>query len=82
MSLRIGDLVKFEYVNNHTQYINGKIGLYLGPRQLKREDVQIINNFAVLFLGDKHPTLCDGSMMRWLHVHRGATEATVKRVES
>ena len=77
--MQAGDLVKFDYVNGHTRAINNRIGLYLGPRPLKREDGKIINNFAVLFLGEKMPSLCDGSMMQWLRPYRDRTEATVKR---
>ena len=36
--MKIGDLVKFDYVNGHTRAINNKVGIYLGPRPHKRED--------------------------------------------
>ena len=66
--MKIGDLVKFDYVNGHTRDINNRIAIYLGPKPLKREDGKIINNFAVQFLGESVPNLCDGSLMRWLKV--------------
>ena len=67
--MKVGDLVKFDYVNGHTRAINNKIGIYLGPKPLKREDGKVINNFMVQLLGEPVPSLCDGSMMRWLKVY-------------
>ena len=66
--MKVGDLVKFDYVNGHTRAINNKIGIYLGPKPLKREDGKIINNFMIQLLGESTPSLCDASMMRWLKV--------------
>ena len=66
--MQVGDLVQFDYVNGHTSEVNNKVGLYLGPKPLKREDGKIINNFMVQLLGEATPRLCDGSMMRWLRV--------------
>jgi hypothetical protein len=66
--MKIGVLVKFDYVNGHTRDINNKIGVYLGPRPIHREDGKVINNFMVQFLGEPVPSLCDSSMMKWLKV--------------
>ena len=66
--MKIGDLVKFDYVNGYTRLTNNKVGIYLGSRPLKREDGKIINNFMVQFLGEAGPTLCDGSIMKWLRI--------------
>ena len=66
--MKIGDLVKFDYVNGHTTSVNNKIGIYLGSRPIYREDGKLINNFAVQLLGESNIRLCDGSMMRWLKV--------------
>ena len=66
--MKVGDLVKFNYVNGHTRAINNKIGIYLGPKPMKREDGKVINNFMVQLLGESAPSLCDGSMMRGLKV--------------
>jgi len=66
--MKIGDLVKFDYVNGHTRAINNKVGIYLGPRPLKREDGEVINNFMIQLLGESGPSLCDASIMRWLKV--------------
>ena len=66
--MKVGDLVKFDYVNGHTRAINNRIGIYLGPRPIKREDGKIINNFMVQLLGESGPSLCDASMMKWLQV--------------
>jgi hypothetical protein len=66
--MKVGDLVKFDYVNGHTSAINNKVAIYLGPKPLKREDGKIINNFMVQFVGDPVSSLCDGTLMRWLKV--------------
>jgi len=66
--MKIGDLVKFDYVNSHPWRANIKVGIYLGPRPHKREDGEVINNFMIQLLGESVPSLCDGSMMRWLKV--------------
>ena len=66
--MKVGDLVKFDYIGVWTQTTNNKVGIYLGPKPLKRVDGKIINNFMVLFLGDSVPSLCDESMLRRLKV--------------
>ena len=66
--MKVGDLIRFDYVNGHTRHINNRVGIYLGPKPLKRVDGKVINNFMVQLLGETNPRLCDGSMMRWLKV--------------
>jgi len=64
--LELGDLVKFDYVNGHTRDINNRVAIYLGPKPLIREDGKVINNFMVQLLGESAPSLCDGSLIRYL----------------
>ena len=65
--MKVGDLVKFDYINKYTQSVNGKMGLYLGDRPIHRvEDGVVINNFMVHIIGEDVPTLLDGTMKRFL----------------
>ena len=64
--MQVGDLVKFDYVNGHTRHTNNKLALYLGDCPLHRPDGVVINNFMVHIIGEDVPTVCDGSMKRWL----------------
>ena len=65
--MKVGDLVKFGYINGHTRDINNKIGIYLGPqRRIVRGDGKIINNFAIQFIGCPTLTICDEGLMKWL----------------
>lgn len=66
--MKVGDLIKFDYVNGHTRDINNRSGIFLGERPLKRTDGVIIPNFAVLLLGESTERLCDASMKRWMKV--------------
>ena len=66
--MKVGDLVKFDYINESTHHTNNRVGMFLGPKPLKREDGRIINNFMIQLLGESTPSLCDASMMRWLKV--------------
>tara|TARA_Y100001938_G_C7925628_1_gene346723 strand:- start:515 stop:736 length:222 start_codon:yes stop_codon:yes gene_type:complete len=68
--VKVGDLVKFDYVNGlGIRSINNKLALYLGDKPIYREDGVVVNNFEVWLLGEDCPTICDGSMKRWLRVH-------------
>ena len=67
--MKVGDLVKFDYVNGHTRSINNKLALYLGDKPIHREDGVVVNNFEVWIIGEDCPAICDGSMKRWLRVH-------------
>mgnify|MGYP005830669627 FL=1 len=64
--MKVGDLVQFDYVNNHCGSINEKVGIFLGERPLKRDDGVVIENFAVLLFGEDIPRLCDRGLKRWL----------------
>ncbi len=64
--MKVGDMVKFDYVNGHTSSINNKLAIYLGYKPIHRDDGVVVNNFEVWVLGDDFPTVCDGSMKRWL----------------
>jgi len=64
--VKVGDLVKFDYVNGHTSHINNKVAIYLGERPIHREGAITVNNFEVHIVGEDWPSLCDGLMKRWL----------------
>ena len=64
--MKVGDLVKFCYVNGHTLDINDKSGMYLGERPLKRRDGVIVRNFAVQLFGENTERLCDAGLKRWM----------------
>jgi len=68
MGMKVGDLVQFDYVNNHCGSINEKVGIFLGERPLKRDDGVVIENFEVLLFGEDIPRLCDRGLKRWLKV--------------
>jgi hypothetical protein len=69
--MKIGDLVKFDYVNGYTSHTNNKVAVYLGDRLHHREDGTTVNNFEVHIIGEDWPSLCDGSMKRWLRLVEG-----------
>ena len=64
--MKVGDLVKFDYVNGWTRNINNKLAVYLGEKPIYRDDGVVVNNFEVWVIGDSHPTLCDGGLKRAL----------------
>jgi len=66
--MKVGDLIRFCYVNGHVQDINNKKGLYLGERPLKRIDGKTINNFAVLLFGEDTERLCDARLKHHIEV--------------
>ena len=66
--MQVGDLVKFDYVNDLTSHINNKLAIYLGERSLYKESGGIVNNFEVHIIGARWPSLCDASMKCWLKV--------------
>jgi len=65
--MKVGDLVKFDYVNGHTRDINNKSGIFLGERP-PRVPGATLPNFAVLLLGEYTERLCDAGLKRWLKV--------------
>ena len=64
--MKVGDLVKFCYVNGHTCDINDKMGIFLGERHINRSDGVVIRNFAIQILGETDERLCDEGLKRWL----------------
>jgi len=64
--MQVGDLFQFCYVNGHTRDINGKLGIFLGERPLKRDDGVIIPNFAIRLFGETRERLCDVGLKRWM----------------
>ena len=64
--VKVGDLVKFDYINGRTSYLNNKLAIYLGDRPIHRSDGVVVNNFMVHIVGEDVPSVCDGSMKRWL----------------
>jgi len=65
-NMQVGDLFQFCYVNGHTRDINGKSGIFLGERPLKRNDGVIIRNFAIHLFGEANERLCDVGLKRWM----------------
>ena len=64
--MKVGDLVKFCYVNGHTRDINDKMGIFLGERHINRSDGVVIRNFAIQIFGEADERLCDEGLKRWL----------------
>jgi len=68
--LKIGDLIKFDYVNGHTRSINNKIALYLGERPIHRGDGKVVVNHAIAVVGNpwggEH--IIDAGLLRWANV--------------
>ena len=66
--MKVGDLVKFPYVNGHTRHINHKYAVYVGEAFVVREDGVVVENHKILLRGDSAPTTIDKTMYRWLEV--------------
>jgi hypothetical protein len=64
--VKVGDLVKFCYVNDHCRDVNNKMGIFLGDRHINRSNGVIIRNFAIHILGEDDERLCDEGLKRWL----------------
>ena len=64
--MKVGDLVKFDYINGHTRDINGKVAVYLGEDFIHRDDGVIIQNHKVMLLGETTPRIIDVRLLRWL----------------
>ncbi len=64
--MKVGDLVKFDYINGHTRDINGKIAVYLGEAFIHRYDGVTIQNHKVMLLGESKPRVIDVGLLRWM----------------
>ena len=68
-SVKVGDLVKFDYINGHCEDINGKVAVYLGEDFIFRDDGVTIQNHKVLLLGETTPRIIDVRLLRWMRRH-------------
>jgi hypothetical protein len=66
--MKPGDLIKFDNINGHTTYINGKAAIDLGEAFIHRDDGVVVENHKVLLLGRSAPTLIDQGLLRWITV--------------
>jgi hypothetical protein len=64
--VKVGDLVKFDYINGHCREINGKVAVYLGEAFIHRADGVTIQNHKVMLLGETRPRTIDVRLLRWL----------------
>jgi hypothetical protein len=61
--VKIGDLIKFDNINGHTTYINGKTAIYLGEAFIHRNDGLVVENHKVLLSGQSAPTIIDRGLL-------------------
>ncbi len=66
--MKVGDLVKFDYINGHTRKINGRVALYLGEDFIHRDDGVVIENHRVLMVGDHETHIIDKGLLRYMRV--------------
>ncbi len=64
--MKIGDLVKFDYIHREATSLNNKVGVFLGDRPINRPDGVVVNNFSVWMLHDGMEHICDRGVMKWL----------------
>lgn len=64
--MKVGDIVKFDYINGHTRDINGKTAVYLGEDFIHRTDGVVVQNHKVLLFGESKPRTISVGLLRWL----------------
>ena len=67
--MKVGDLIKFNYVNGHPSQINGRVGIYLGEDFIHRSDGVVVENHKVLLMGEHTPTIIDRGLLRHMKVY-------------
>jgi hypothetical protein len=66
VKVKVGDLVKFDYINGHTRNWNGKVGVYLGEAFITRSDGVVVENHKVVMNGEAKPTIMDRTLLRYM----------------
>jgi len=66
MDIKVGDLIRFNYVNGHTPHLNDNYGLYLGEAFIHRANGLVIENHKVWMVGEAKPTIIDRGLLRWM----------------
>ena len=64
--MKVGDLVKFDLIDDFTRDINDKVAVYLGEDFIHRADGVVVQNHKVLLLGETTPRIIDVRLLRWL----------------
>ena len=67
--MKVGDLIKFNYVYVHPTRLNGRIGIYLGEDFIHRSDGVVVENHKVLLMGEHTPTIIDRGLLRHMKVY-------------
>jgi hypothetical protein len=66
--MKVGDLVKFDYINGHTGHLNRRVALYLGEDFIHRDDGVVVENHRVLMMGDHVPLNLDKGLLKYMRV--------------